>query len=114
MGKIKIIFFLIIAFIGYKGFVAFKNFEIGTSNKMAEIEEVAGIEKKKEVVGLLMYLGEPPKLIEHLYMESSTKCIELKAIAEENSNAIYECARLNAVLTGNKIVKVIDKLEVIQ
>ena len=113
MSKIKIIFFLIIAFIGYKGFVAFKNFEIGTSNKMAKIEEVAGIEKKKEVVGLLMYLGEPPKLIEHLYMESSTKCIELKAIAEENSNAIYECARLNAVLTGKKIVKVIDKLEIL-
>ena len=113
MGKIKIIFFLIIAFIGYKGFVAFKNFEIGTSNKMAEIEEVAGIEKKKEVVGLLMYLGEPPRLIEHLYMESSTKCIELKAIAEENSNAIYECARINAVLTGKKIVKVIDKLEIL-
>ena len=113
MGKIKLIFFLIIAFIGYKGFVAFKNFEIGTSNKMAEIEEVAGIEKNKEVVGLLMYLGEPPKLIEHLYMESSTKCIELKAIAEENSNAIYECARLNAVLTGKKIVKVIDKLEIL-
>ena len=60
-----------------------------------------------------MYLGEPPKLIEHLYMESSTKCIELKAIAEENSNAIYECARLNAVLTGKKIVKVIDKLEIL-
>ena len=114
MGKIKLIFFLIIAYIGYKGFVAFKNFEIGTSNKMAEIEEVAGIEKNKEVVGLLMYLGEPPKLIEHLYMESGSKCTELKAIAEANSNAIYECVRLNAVLTGNKIVKVIDKLEIIQ
>ena len=114
MGKVKIIFFLIITFIGYKGFVAFKNFEIGTSNKMAEIEEVAGIEKKKEVVGLLMYLGKPPKMIEHLYMESGTKCKDLKSIAEENSNAIYECVRLNAVLTGKKIVKVIDKLEVIQ
>ncbi len=113
MGKIKILFFLIIAFIGYKGFIAFKNFEIGTSNKMAEIEEVAGIEKNKEVVGLLMYLGETPKLIEHLYMESASKCLELKAIAEANSNAIYECARLNAVLTGKKIVKVIDKLEIL-
>ena len=113
MGKVKIIFFLIIAFIGYKGFIAFKNFEIGTSNKMAEIEEVAGIEKNKEVVGLLMYLGEPPKLIEHLYMDSGSKCIDLKAVAEANSNAIYECARLNAVLTGKKIVKVIDKLEIL-
>ena len=114
MSKIKIVFFLIIAFIFYKGFVAFKNFEIGTTNKVAEIEEVAGIEKEKEVVGLLMYLGKPPKLIEHLYMESGSKCKDLKSIAEENSNAIYECARLNAVLTGKKIVTVIDKLEVIQ
>ena len=113
MGKIKIIFFFIIAFIGYKGFIAFKNFEIGTSNKMAELEEVAGIEKNKEVVGLLMYLGEPPKLIEHLYMDSGSKCKDLKAVAEANSNAIYECARLNAVLTGKKIVKVIDKLEIL-
>ena len=80
---------------------------------MAEIEEVAGIEKKKEVVGLLMYLGDPPKMIEHLYMDSVSKCTELKTIAEQNSNAIYECARLNAVLTGKKIVKVIDKLEVL-
>ena len=113
MGKIKIIFFFIIASIGYKGFIAFKNFEIGTSNKMAEIEEVAGIEKNKEVVGLLMYLGEPPKLIEHLYMDSGSKCKDLKAVAEANSNAIYECARLNAVLTGKKIVKVIGKLEIL-
>ena len=113
MGKVKIIFFLIITFIGYKGFVAFKNFEIGTSNKMAEIEEVAGIEKKKEVFGLLMYLGDPPRLIEHLYMDSGSKCKELKFIAEQNSNATYECARLNAVLTGKKIIKVIDKIEIL-
>ena len=46
-------------------------------------------------------------------MEGGSKCIELKAIAEANSNAIYECARLNAVLTGKKIVKVIGKLEIL-
>ena len=80
---------------------------------MAEIEEVAGIENNKEVVWRLMYLGEPPKLIEHLYMDSGSKCKDLKAVAEANSNAIYECARLNAVLTGKKIVKVIDKLEIL-
>ena len=47
-------------------------------------------------------------------MDSGSKCKDLKSIAEENSNATYECARLNAVLTGKKIVKIIDKLEVIQ
>ena len=45
MGKIKIIFFIIFAFIIYKGVVAFKNFEIGVSDRVAEIEEVAEFEK---------------------------------------------------------------------
>ena len=44
MSKIKIIFFIIIAFIIYKGVVAFKNFEIGVSDKVAEIEELADYE----------------------------------------------------------------------
>ena len=76
----------------YKGFIAIKNFEIGTGDRIAQIEEAAGIEKQEEVVGLLMYLGEPPKMIEHLFMENSEKCLKLKTMAEENSNALYECA----------------------
>ena len=46
MNKIKIIFFIIIAFVIYKGVVAFKNFEIGVSDKVAEIEELADFEKE--------------------------------------------------------------------
>jgi hypothetical protein len=34
MGKIKIIFYLIIVFVIYKGVVAFKNFEIGVSDRV--------------------------------------------------------------------------------
>ena len=60
MGKIKIIFFIILAFIIYKGVVAFKNFEIGVSDRVAEIEELADFEKEGEVIGLMMYLGDPP------------------------------------------------------
>ena len=41
MSKIKIIFFIIIAFIIYKGVVVLKDFEIGVSNRVAEIEEKA-------------------------------------------------------------------------
>ena len=55
MSKIKIIFFINIAFIIYKGVVAFKNFEIGVSDKVAEIEELADFEKEEEVIGLMMY-----------------------------------------------------------
>ncbi len=114
MNKIKIIFFIIIAFVIYKGVVAFKNFEIGVSDKVAEIEELADFEKEGEVIGLMMYLGHPPELKEHLYTESRSKCLELKEIAEENSFAYYECAKINAVLTGKKIVSIIEEIEVIE
>ncbi len=114
MSKIKIIFFIVIAFVIYKGVVAFKNFEIGVSDKVAEIEELADFEKEGEVIGLMMYLGNPPELKEHLYTESRSKCLELKEIAEESSFAYYECAKIRAVLKGKKIVSIIEEIEVIE
>ena len=50
MSKIKIVFYLILAFVAYKGFVAFKDFEIGVDNRVAEIEQQAGFEKEGEVI----------------------------------------------------------------
>ena len=114
MGKIKIIFLIIVAFIIYKVVVALKDFEIGVSKKVSKIEELADFEKEEEVIGLMMYLGDPLELKEHLFTESRSKCLELKEVAEENSNAYYECARVNAVLKGKKIVSVIEELEVLE
>ena len=114
MGKIKIVFYLIVIFIVYKGFVAIKNFEIGVVKRVAQIEELAEIEKEGKVIGLIMYLGDPPELKEHLFTESKSKCLELKLIAEESSYAYYECALVNAVLKGGKIVSIIEKVEVIE
>ena len=114
MGKIKIIFLTIIAFIIYRGIVAFNNFEIGVSNKVAEIEELADFEKEEEVIGLMMYLGNPLELKEHLFTESRSKCLKLKKTAEESSFAYYECARVNAVIKGKKIVSIIEEIEVIE
>ena len=113
MGKIKIIFFIILAFIIYKGVVAFKNFEIGVSDRVAEIEELADFEKEGEVIGLMMYLGDPPELKEHLLTKNRSKCLEMKQIAEETSFAYYECARVNAVIRGGKILSIINEIEVI-
>ena len=62
MSKIKIVFYLALAFIAYKGFVAFKNFEIGVEDRVAQLEELADYEKEDEVIGLMMYLGDPPEL----------------------------------------------------
>ena len=114
MRIIKIIFFTILGFIIYKGYVAFTEFEIGVGGRVAILEESAGFEREGEVIGLMMYLGDPPELKEHLYTKSKSKCLEMKQIAEETSFALYECARVNAVLRGNKIVSVIEELEVIE
>ena len=113
MSKIKIVFFLILGFVFYKGYVAFTNFEIGVSDRVTELEEKADFERQGEVIALMMYLGDPPELKEHLFTESRSKCLELKQIAEETSYAYYECALVNAVLKGGKIVSIIEEIEVI-
>ena len=114
MSKIKFVFYLILVFIAYKGYVAFKNFEIGVQDRVVEIEEKAGLEREDEVIGLMMYLGNPPELTEHLFTENRSKCLEMKEIAEESSFAYYECARVNAVISGKKIVSIIEELEIIE
>ena len=114
MSKIKIIVFIILFFIVYKAFVAVKDFELGIGEKVAQIEGI-GIEREDEVIGLMMYLGDLDDLVlvEHLLVKNRSKCLEMKEIAEETSNAYYECARINAIIRDGKIFKVIDEIEVL-
>ena len=114
MSKIKFVFLLILGFIIYKGFVAIKNFEIGIDKEVAQIEKM-GFEREDEVIGLMMYLGdeEDLQLVEHLLVKSRSKCFEMKQIAEESSNAYYECARVKAMVKDGKILSVIEELEVL-
>ena len=114
MSKIKIVFYLVVVFIVYQGFVAIKNFEIGIDKEVAQIEEM-GFEKEGEVIGLMMYLGDPEdlELVEHLLVKNKSKCFEMKVIAEENSNAYYECARVIAITKEGKIIRVIEEIEVL-
>ena len=114
MGKIKLIFYVVLAFLIYKGYVAFTEFEIGVEDRVVKIEEKAEFERERTVIGLMMYLGNPPGLREHLYTENKSKCLQMKQIAEETSFAYYECARVRAVLVGKKIVDIIDVVEVIE
>ena len=114
MGKIKFIFYVVLAFVIYKGYVAFTDFEIGVEDRVAKIEEKAEFEREGTVIGLMMYLGNPPGLKKHLYTESKSKYLKIKQIGEETSCAYYECARVRAVLVGKKIVDIIDEIEVIE
>ena len=114
MSKIKIVFFLILGFVVYKGYEAFTEFEIGVSDRVALLEKSADIERQGEVIALMMYLGDPPKLTEHLFVKNESKCLEMKQIAEETSFAYYECAIVDANLKGGKITSINQELKVLQ
>ena len=114
MSKIKIIAFLILGFIVYKIFVAVKDFEVGLDKRIEKVEAL-GLGEQDEVIGLMMYLGDPEDLVlvEHLLVKNKSKCLEMKKNAEEVSNAYYECARIDAIIKEGKIVTVIEELEVL-
>ena len=114
MRKIKIIFFLILGFVVYKGYKAFTEFEIGVSDRVAVIEMSADFERQGEVIALMMYLGNPPRLNEHLLVKNKSKCLDMKQIAEETSFAYYECAVVDANVKGGKIISINEELEVIE
>mgnify|MGYP001356411070 FL=1 len=113
MSKIKIILVFLLCFGLYKGYVAFSEFEIGVSNRVAELEWNQDIEREEEVIALLMYLGDPLELKEHLLVEKESKCLEMKRIAEETSFAYYECAVVDANLKGGKIISINAELEIL-
>tara|TARA_B100000963_G_C22553190_1_gene637765 strand:+ start:37 stop:378 length:342 start_codon:yes stop_codon:yes gene_type:complete len=113
MSKIKIVLAFLLCFGLYKGYVAFSEFEIGVSDRVAELEMNEDIEKQGEVIALLMYLGDPLELKEHLLVKNKNKCLEMKQIAEETSFAYYECAVVDANLKGGKIISINAELEVL-
>ena len=114
MSKIKIIAFLILGFIVYKVFVTVKDFEVGLDQRIEKVEAL-GLGEQDNVIGLMMYLGDPEDLVlvEHLLVKNKSKCLEMKENAEEVSNAYYECARINAIVKEGKIVTEIEELEVL-
>ena len=114
MGKIKIIFAIVVIYFIYKGFTAIKDFDLTVTKKVQKMEEVAGIEKESTVIGLMMYIGNPLELKEHLMMSSKKKCLKKKEIAELNSFAFYECAEVNAVVKGGKIISIIEEIRVLE
>ena len=114
MGKIKIILAIVVIYLVYKGFSSIKIFDLAVTEKVQEIEEIAGIQKESTVIGLMMYLGDPLELKEHLLMATSEKCLFNKEVAELSSHAYYECEKVYAVVKGGKIISIIEEIEVIE
>jgi hypothetical protein len=59
------------------------------------------------VFALLMYLGDPPVLKEHLLMESMNECLKRKRISmRSTNNAKFQCMKVNAVVKDGKIISI--------
>ena len=58
------------------------------------------------VIALIMYLGNPPELKEHLLMPDYKTCLQKKRHSIRNSNAEYRCSRVKAVVKDGKIISI--------
>jgi hypothetical protein len=59
------------------------------------------------VISLLMFLGDPPQLKEHLLMKSFSECLERKRISlRSTNNAEFRCMKVNAVVKDGKIISI--------
>ena len=61
------------------------------------------------VISLLMFLGEPPQLKEHLLMPSISECLKRKRIATRSNGSdrlYYQCSKVQAVVKDGKIISI--------
>ena len=61
------------------------------------------------VISLLMFLGEPAVLKEHLLMPSMSECLKRKRIATRSNGSdrlYYQCSRVKAVVKDGKIISI--------
>ena len=116
MKYVKIIGFLAIIYLAYLGFSSFMDDSLEVAeniNKTLEVDEVKK-SNNKEVVGLMMFLGNPPKINEHLMMSNSEDCLIKKEIAELTSSALYKCMLVEAEVKDNKIVSIVKEIKIIE
>ena len=61
------------------------------------------------VISLMMFLGEPAQLKEHLLMPSMSECLKRKRIATRSNGSdrlYYQCSRVKAVVKDGKIISI--------
>ena len=61
------------------------------------------------VISLLMFLGDPPVMKEHLLMPSLSECLKRKRIATRSNGSdrlFYQCSKVKAVVKDGKIISI--------
>ena len=116
MKYLKIIGVFAIIYLVFLGFSSFMDDSLEVAEKVNKNLEINKVKKtnNKEVVGLMMYLGNPPKINEHLMMPSNEDCLIKKEIAEMTSSALYKCMLVEAEVKENKIVSIVKEIKIIE
>ena len=116
MKYLKIIGVFAVIYLVFLGFSSFMDDSLEVAEKVNKNLEIDKVKKSnnKEVVGLMMFLGNPPKINEHLMMPSSEDCLIKKEIAEMTSSALYKCMLVEAEVKENKIVSIVKEIKIIE
>ena len=116
MKYLKIIGVFAVIYLVFLGFSSFMDGSLEVAEKVNKNLEIDKVKKSnnKEVVGLMMFLGNPPKINEHLMMPSNEDCLIKKEIAEMTSSALYKCMLVEAEVIENKIVSIVKEIKIIE
>ena len=116
MKYLKIIGVFAIIYLVFLGFSSFMDDSLEVAEKVNKNLEINKVKKtnNKEVVGLMMFLGNPPKINEHLMMPNNEDCLIKKEIAEMTSSALYKCMLVEAEVKENKIVSIVKEIKIIE
>ena len=116
MKYLKIIGVFAVIYLVFLGFSSFMDDSLEVAEKVNKNLEIDKVKKSnnKEVVGLMMFLGNPPKINEHLMMPSNEDCLIKKEIAEMTSSALYKCMLVEAEVKENKIVSIVKEIKIIE
>ena len=116
MKYLKIIGVFAVIYLVFLGFSSFMDGSLEVAEKVNKNLEIDKVKKSnnKEVVGLMMFLGNPPKINEHLMMPSNEDCLIKKEIAEMTSSALYKCMLVEAEVKENKIVSIVKEIKIIE
>ena len=116
MKYVKIIVVFVLIYSVYIGLSKFMDTSVDVAKNVTELENLENTNKlkSKEVVGLMMFLGNPPEMKEHLLTKHIDDCSFKKELAEMNSNALYKCILVDAEVKDEKIVRVLKEIEVLE
>ena len=116
MKYVKIIGIFAVIYLVYLGLSKFMDTSLDVAKKITDIDNLDKIEEvnSKEVIGLMMFLGNPPEMKEHLLMSNIDDCSFKKELAEMSSNAMYKCILVEAEVKDKKIVKIFKEIKILE